>query len=46
MGVAISYDADNSPNPRGNVILAIIDTGLAYNHPDLTQNIWRGWTPQ
>jgi subtilisin family serine protease len=24
----------------GNVVIAIVDTGVAYNHPDLISNIW------
>ena len=34
-----AWDIETGSN---NVILAIIDTGLDYEHPDLTQNIWRG----
>ena len=31
---------DVSTGSRG-VIIAVIDTGVDYNHPDLVQNIWK-----
>lgn len=30
------------PNPLFSPIVAIIDTGVAYNHPDLTNHMWNG----
>jgi subtilisin family serine protease len=47
--VAGSFDADiDAPEAwmisegDPNVIVAVIDSGVAYNHPDLTTNMWDG----
>lgn len=36
---AWKYFSKLSPSPR-DVIVAVVDTGVDINHPDLTQNIW------
>lgn len=49
-GVAGKSDADiDAPEAwainqgtNGSVIIAVIDTGVAYNHPDLHANMWNG----
>ncbi len=39
-------DAWNLATGSQDVILAILDTGLDYTHPDLAQNIWGGIDPR
>jgi VCBS repeat-containing protein len=48
-GTAGANDADidapeawNISSGSGNIIVAIIDSGVAYNHPDLIANMWDG----
>ena len=38
---AWSINEGNS-NPNNPIVVAIIDTGVAYNHPDLLPNMWDG----
>jgi len=49
-GVAGTYDADiDAPEAwainegtNASIIVAVIDGGVAYNHPDLLENMWNG----
>lgn len=38
---ANASEAWNSGTSSGNVVVAVVDTGVDYNHPDLRSNMWR-----
>jgi hypothetical protein len=35
--------ADTAHSRDSAIVIGIIDTGVDYNHPDLSPNIWRNW---
>ncbi len=37
-----AWDIGEGANATSSVIVAVIDTGVAYNHPDLADNMWDG----